>query len=76
MKDIARSVVDSCEQPTGIARSPTGDITNDGENPMKSAIPGFPSLGLPTEKTAPRDGGHDGDRNDRNDRNEREGRDR
>jgi hypothetical protein len=36
---------------------------------MKTAIPGFPSLGLPTEKTAPQD---HGDRNDRNDRNERE----
>jgi hypothetical protein len=37
---------------------------------MKTAIPGFPSFGLPTEKTAPRDHGNDG--NDRNEKNEKE----
>jgi hypothetical protein len=37
---------------------------------MKTAIPGFPSLGLPTGKTAPQD--HGDDKNDRNDRNEKE----
>jgi hypothetical protein len=37
---------------------------------MKTAIPGFPSLGLPTSKTAPQD--HGDDKNDRNDRNEKE----